>query len=69
MLEIKFNGKLYKVQEGATLQEFLASEGLLNSANKIAIEVDFEVVSKSTYNEITLQNGMQIEAITFVGGG
>lgn len=69
MIEIKFNGKLYSLKEGATLQEFLASEGLLNNANKIAIEVDFEVVSKSTYNEITLKNGMQIEAITFVGGG
>ena len=69
MIEIKFNGKVFKIQEGTTLQEFLASEGLLNNASKIAIEVDFEVVSKSTYNEITLQNGMQIEAITFVGGG
>jgi len=66
MIEITFNGKIFKIEEGRTLKEFL-EENL--TITKFAIEINMEVVPKSNYGGIVLQNGMKIEAITFVGGG
>jgi thiamine biosynthesis protein ThiS len=66
MIEITFNGKIFKIEEGRTLKEFL-EENL--TITKFAIEINMEVVPKSNYGGIVLQNEMKIEAITFVGGG
>ena len=66
MIEIIFNGKVLKIEENTSLQDF-ANKNL--PEGKFAIEVDLEVIPKSQYSEFILQNGMKVEAITFVGGG
>ena len=66
MIEIIFNGKSLKMEESTSLQDF-ASKNL--PEGKFAIEVDLEVIPKSQYSTFIIQNGMKIEAITFVGGG
>jgi thiamine biosynthesis protein ThiS len=66
MIEIFFNGMPFKINENTTLEDFLKEK---LPEGKFAVEVDFEVVSRSNYAGFILQNGMKVEAITFVGGG
>lgn len=67
MINILFNGKDFVVEEGKTLLDFLKQN--FSSYDKIAVEVDLEVIPKSQYSTFILQSGMKLEAITFVGGG
>lgn len=67
MITITFNGKDFALEEGVTLQSFLEQNSLLGQ--KIAIEVDLEVVPGSSYSSLILHDKMKIEAIAFVGGG
>ncbi|MEM1103353.1 MAG: sulfur carrier protein ThiS [Pseudomonadota bacterium] len=47
--------------------------GLLESLSleprKIAVELNLEIVPRSTYSERQLQDGDRIEIVQFVGGG
>lgn len=36
---------------------------------KIAVELNLEIVSKSSYEETFLENGDRVEIVQFVGGG
>ena len=67
MIKVLFNGKEFEVEDGTTLDVFLTK--YINLEGKFAVEVNLEVVSKSSYSEVFLKNNMKIEAINFVGGG
>ena len=38
-------------------------------ARKVAVEVNEEIVTKSKYSEVILQDGDIVEIISFMGGG
>jgi thiamine biosynthesis protein ThiS len=66
MIEIAFNGQKFIVEKDISLADFLKNK---LPEGKFAIDVDMEVVPRSSYEVFILKNGMKIEAITFVGGG
>jgi thiamine biosynthesis protein ThiS len=62
------NGKRYdNLEDDITMRELL--DHLKLPAKKIAIERNREIVSKSTYDSVSLNDGDIIEIIHFIGGG
>ncbi|MDG1142595.1 MAG: sulfur carrier protein ThiS [Hellea sp.] len=62
------NGKKYdNLEDDITMRELL--DHLKLPAKKIAIERNREIVSKSTYDSVRLNDGDIIEIIHFIGGG
>ena len=62
------NGKRYdNLEDDITVRELL--DHLKLPAKKIAIERNREIVSKSTYDSVSLNDGDIIEIIHFIGGG
>ena len=63
---VKVNGQLLKV-EGMTIAEYL--ESTTYDMKRIAIERNDEIVPKSCYAQMVLEEGDVIEIVSFVGGG
>ena len=65
-MEIVFNGKSC-VTQSANLLELLKEFDL--EGKKVAIEVNREIVPRTTFGETPLAPGDVIEVVHFVGGG
>ena len=62
------NGHRYdNLEDDMTMSELL--DYLKLPAKKIAIERNREIISKSTYNTVRLNDGDIVENIHFIGGG
>ena len=62
------NGKRYdNLEDDMTMSELL--DYLKLPAKKIAVERNREIISKSTYNTVRLNDGDIMEIIHFIGGG
>ena len=66
-MEILVNGETVTTKEGITLDEFIRSQGY--EKNRIAAEVNGEIVTKASYAECKLGPADKLEIVTFVGGG
>ena len=63
---VKINGEAVQ-EEGKTLENYLS--GTQYDPRRIAVERNGEIVPKSQYGEVVLQEGDCIEFVSFVGGG
>lgn len=63
---VKINGKQMDMV-GKTLAAYLSSTHY--DPKRIAVERNGEIVPKSQYAEIVLQDGDTVEVVSFVGGG
>lgn len=66
-MEIMVNGDFHIFDEGITIAQMLVALDL--PLKKIAVERNLEVVPKSTYEDVVLQEGDKLEIIHFIGGG
>jgi len=66
-MKIKVNGKAREVSDSISAQQLI--EELDLSDKRIAMEVNREIVLRSTYAEHTLKDGDQIEIVRAIGGG
>ena len=66
-MKLKVNGEAREVPEGTTLLALLAQMKL--EAERVAVEVNAQVVRRARHAEHTLFAGDQVEIVTFVGGG
>ena len=64
-MEIILNGKQIIVSKNSILETVV--EGF--NIARIAVEINGEIVKKSTYSTRSLKEGDRIEVVTFVGGG
>jgi sulfur carrier protein len=67
MIEITVNGEPRQVAEGYTAAQLVADMGL--EGRRIAMEVNLEIVPRSTYAGHALQPGDRVEIVHAVGGG
>jgi thiazole synthase len=67
MITLVINGDEKRVEEGQTLASLLESMEIV--PNKVAVERNREIVPKSTYNDVMIENGDQLEIVHFIGGG
>ena len=63
---VKINGENQNMA-GKTLAEYLAATNY--DPKRIAVERNGEIVPKSQYSEMVLEDGDVIEVVSFVGGG
>lgn len=63
---VKVNGEMMNM-DGRTVAELL--EKLDTSSQRVAVEVNEEIVPRATYGEAVLKDGDSVEVVRFVGGG
>ena len=65
--KIQLNGDLYEINPGTNLNELLNK--LKIQKNKVAIEVNGEIVEKNKYPNLILNKDDKVEIVQFIGGG
>ena len=65
--KIQLNGSSYEINNGTNLNELLNK--LKIKKNKVAIEVNGEIVEKNKYPNLILNKGDKVEIVQFIGGG
>ncbi len=66
-MQVVINGKERRVEPGTTVAALLADLG--TATQKVAVEVNRELVTRSTFADTVLAEGDNIEIVSFVGGG
>ena len=65
--KIQLNGFPYEIHDGTNLNELLNK--LKIQKNKVAIEVNGEIIEKNKYPNLILNKDDQVEVVQFIGGG
>ena len=65
--KIQLNGDLYEINTGTNLNELLNK--LKIQKNKVAIEVNGEIIEKDKYLNLILNKNDKVEIVHFIGGG
>ena len=65
--KIQLNGGPYEINNGTNLDELLNK--LKIQKNKVAIEVNGQIVEKDKYSNLTLNKDDKVEIVHFIGGG
>ena len=65
--KIQLNGDPYEISKGSNLNELLNK--LKIQKNKVAIEVNGEIVEKNKYPNLILNKDDKVEIVKFIGGG
>ena len=66
-IKIKINGKIKSIIQDSNLSMVL--KNLKIPLNKVAIELNQEIVNKRQLNKIKLKTKDKIEIVHFIGGG
>ncbi len=66
-IKIKINGKIKTIIDQLTLAVLM--KDLKIPLNKVAIELNKEIVNKKKINKIRIKNKDVIEIVHFIGGG
>ena len=65
--KIQLNGDPYEINDDTNLNELLNK--LKIQKNKVAIEVNGEIVEKNKYINLILNKDDKVEIVHFIGGG
>ena len=66
-IKIKINDKIKSINQDSTLSVVL--KNLKIPLNKVAIELNEEIIDKKKINKIKLNKNDKIEIVHFIGGG
>ena len=66
-IKIKINGKIKSLTQDSNLSMVL--KNLKIPLNKVAIELNEEIIDKKKINKIKLNKNDKIEIVHFIGGG
>lgn len=67
MVRLLVNGNSVEIADPISLAHWLESKGY--AIKTVAVELDGTIVETEAYEAIILSDGMQIEVVSFVGGG
>ena len=67
MAKIQLNGDPYEINDGTNLNELLNK--LKIEKNKVAIEINGEIVQRDKYENLILNKNDKVEIVHFIGGG
>ena len=65
--KIQLNGDPYEINDGTNLNKLLNK--LKIQKNKVAIEVNGEIIEKNKYTNLILRKNDKVEVVHFIGGG
>jgi sulfur carrier protein len=66
-MKIVLNGDILETESGCTVDSLLLKLGI--SRDRVAIELNAEIIPKASYDIQLLSDGDKIEIVHFVGGG
>ena len=66
-IEIKVNGEQKSVSAGLSIAGLLAALEL--PADRVAVELNRQIVSKTSWPRTQIEPGAELEIVQFVGGG
>jgi sulfur carrier protein len=66
-MQVLVNGETYEVPDGSSVASLLA--GLQIGSERVAVELNLQIVDRGAYGVTGLQAGDRIEVIGFIGGG
>ncbi len=66
-MQVTINGETRVARQGDSVETLLQSLGLV--PQKVAVERNGEIVSRSRYADTALEDGDRLEVVQFVGGG
>ena len=66
-IKIKINGKISLIDNNLSLSKYIQT--LKVPLKKVAIELNYEIVNKSSLSKIKLKKNDKIEIVHFIGGG
>ena len=66
-IKFKINGKIVSIVEGLSLSRIIKDFKI--PVNKVAIELNKEIVDKKRINNIKIKDKDMIEIVHFIGGG
>ena len=66
-IKIKINGKIKSIIQDSNLS--MVIKNLKIPLNKVAIELNEEIIDKKKINKIKLNKNDKIEVVHFIGGG
>ena len=64
---ITVNGKQIQLTSEMSVADYLEQNNY--QINRIAVEMNVEILPKYSYSETMLKDGDRLEVVTFVGGG
>lgn len=67
MIQIKLNGKQYKLRSGSNITTLLKSNNL--DADQVGVELNSKIINQNDFNRVIIRNSDEIEIVEFVGGG
>ena len=65
--KIQLNGDSHEINSGTNINELLNK--LKIHTNKVAVEVNGEIVEKNKYPDLILNKDDKVEIVHFIGGG
>ncbi|MCX7793873.1 MAG: sulfur carrier protein ThiS [Thermodesulfovibrionales bacterium] len=66
-MKIRLNGQDYEIERELTIEELL--EWLSIIPERVAVEVNLQVIKKHDYKIFKIKDGDTVEIVNFVGGG
>ena len=66
-MRLQINGDEKEFAEGLSLADLIAQLGM--KADRVAVELNLEIVARGHWTETVLRNGDKLEIVHFVGGG
>ena len=66
-MTLQINGESRNVTDGLTLAALIAQLG--SKPDRVAVEVNLEIVPRDKWQDTILRNGDRLEIVHFVGGG
>ena len=66
-MTIQLNGARKEINDHLTVEALVQQLGL--QADRVAVELNLEILSRKRWPETTLREGDRIEMVHFVGGG
>ena len=66
-IKIKINGKKLKVNQSSTMDSIVKKLNI--PLNKVAIELNREIINKKKIKNIKIKNKDNLEIVYFIGGG
>jgi sulfur carrier protein len=66
-MNIRINGEVRTLSGAPTLAALIESLGM--KSDRVAVELNRDIVSRERWPDISLKDGDQIEIVHFVGGG
>ena len=66
-MKITLNGEPKELQDSLTVTSLLEELGI--QKDRVAVELNFDIVPKGTFVDRVLKDGDRVEIVNFVGGG